>query len=57
MGQDVIHALKFMNNMVVTREEEERRVINQVKGIYYMVMDGNDTFGGDHNVVYTDVKL
>lgn len=28
-----------------------------MKGVNRMVMDGNWSCGGDHSVVYTDVKL
>lgn len=29
----------------------------RVKGTNYMVRDGNRTFGGEHPIVYTQVKI
>ena len=44
--------------LVFTREEGSgEKWMKWVKGINCMVMDGNQTCGGDHFVVYTGVKL
>lgn len=45
------------NRLVVTSGEGDWGCAKWVKGINCMVMEGNQTFGGDHFVVYTHVKL
>lgn len=40
---------------MVTREE--RGWTRWVKGFNYLVMDGNQTCGGDHSEEYMDVEL
>lgn len=42
---------------MIIREEGQQGLAKLVKRIHYMVMDVNFTFGGDHFVAYTDVKL
>ena len=42
---------------MVTRGNEGGRMIKWVKGVKYMVMDGNKTFGGEYAIMYTDIKL
>ena len=45
------------NRLVVTRGERGWGRAKWVKGVNSMVTDGNYTFGGEHTVVYTEVKL
>ena len=45
------------NRLVVTRGEGDWGMGGMVKGVNCMVMNGKWTCGGDHFVVYTDVKL
>lgn len=42
---------------VVTRGEEEWKEGKMGKGVICIVMDGNQTFGGEHYIIYTDVEL
>ena len=58
---------KTMNkqNMTKTNSQVQRTIsgsqgargLEMDEGGNYMVMDGNQTCGGDHSVVYTDVVL
>ena len=41
--------------LVVTRGEEGR--VKGVIGPVCMVMDGNESLGGKHNAVYTEIKI
>lgn len=43
--------------LLVTRREGGWGIGKISEGVTFMVMDGNKTYGGDHLVVYTDVKL
>ena len=43
--------------MVVTRGEEGRGRAKGVKGHIYMVIDKNQTSGGEHNPVYTEMDI
>ena len=43
------------NRVVVTRGEGV--VSGRVKGINCMVTDGNEIFGGEHTVEYTEVEI
>ena len=44
---------------MITRGEEAggRRREKRVKRIHWMVRDGNETFGGEPAVVYTEVEI
>ena len=46
-----------MNRLVVTRGEGGGRRAKGVKRHVCTVMDGNKTFGGEHDVVYTEAEI
>lgn len=45
------------NRLVVTRGKGEWGRAIGVKDAKYMLMDGKQTFGGEHTIVYADIKL
>ncbi len=45
------------NRLVVTKGEEGGGRPKGVKGHIYMVTDGNQTFGGGHDVTYTEAEI
>ena len=44
------------SSTVVSRGEGGRRRVKCIKGIKYMVTDGNHAFGGKHTIDYTDIE-
>ncbi len=60
MSYDFTHMWKINkltdkgNRLVVPRGEGGGRKAKGVKGHMYVVMDGNQTFGGKHRAVYTE---
>ena len=44
------------NRLVVTKGEAGGERVKGIKGHMCMVMDGNQTFGREHNAVYTEIK-
>lgn len=47
----------LIKHIDVTKGEGVWRVGTMGEEVNYMVMNGDQTFGGDHSLVYTDVKL
>lgn len=47
----------LIEHIDVTKGEGGWRVGTMGEEVNYMVMNGDQTFGGDHSLVYTDVKL
>ena len=45
------------NRLVVTREAGSGWKAKGIKGHIRMVMDKNQTIGGEHNVVYTETDI
>ena len=45
------------NRLVVTRGEGGGRRAKGLQGHICMVMDGNESIGGEHNAVYTEAKI